>query len=92
MNSVEERLAVLELLLKEQHQLYTLLINLILRSDDQLRLRTAEAIRLILQNPVDSHPLSELLRSQLRSFRNELLDDPIPELVQALQKPPVRPV
>ena len=91
MHSVEERLAALETLQQEQHGLYILLINLILRSDDQLRLGTAEAIRRMLQNPVASHPMSEILRSQLRSLRDELLREPIPELVEAAQKPPVRP-
>jgi len=92
MDSVEARLAALETLQQEQHGLYILLINLILRSDDQLRLRTAEAIRLLLQNPVERHPVSDILRSQLRLLRDELLREPIPELVEAALKPPIRPV
>jgi len=91
MHSIEERLAALETLQQEQHGLYMILINLILRSDDQLRLRTAEAIRLIVQNPVETHPISEILRTQLRSLRDELLREPIPEVTAAASRPPVRP-
>ena len=92
MQSLEERVALLELMQQEQHGLYIFLINLIIRSNDQLRLGIAEAIRLSLQNPVATHPMSEILRSQLRSLRDELLRDPIPEITAAVQRPPVRPV
>jgi hypothetical protein len=92
MPSQEERILALEMLLQEQHAMYSVLFTLIFRSNDSFRLAAAEALRRMIQNPIESHPMSEIVRSQLRAFRDELLKAPIPEIVEATSQPPVRPV
>ena len=92
MATLEERVAVLEFLQQEQHGLYIFLINSIIRADPELTKKIAEGIRLVLQNPVETHPISPVLRDQLRSLRDELVRAPDPAVTAAVTKPPVRPV
>lgn len=79
-------------LVLEQHKLYMLLFNLIIRHDDRLRLDVAEAIRMILVSPVENPALSPVLRSQLQSLRDNLLVSTPAEFVSAFSQPSVRPV
>jgi hypothetical protein len=74
----------------EQHTFYMLLFHLIFRYDNKLRLTIAEKIRLILQNPVQSHTLPPAVLQLLRQLRADLLTDPLPEIVATLNQPPVR--
>jgi len=90
METIEDRVAWLESQLRERHIFYTLLLHLIFRQDDRLRLDVAEAIRKILQNPIKSHPLPPSVQQQLRQLRDDLLAPPLPGIEQALSQPPVR--
>jgi hypothetical protein len=76
----------------DQHNLYMLLFNLILRHDDRLRLDAIEAIRKILQNPIPTHPLSPAVQDILRSLRDDLIELPDHSIASALSQSPVRPV
>lgn len=76
----------------EQHNLYMLLFNLVIRHDDRLRLDVAEAIRRILQNQTQTYPVSPVLQQQLRAFRDNLLQPASQELTATMSQPPVRPV
>ncbi len=82
----------LDSIVLEQHRLYMLLFSLVIRHDERLRADVAEAIRLILQNPIQTCGVSSILELQLRAFRDELLKSAPPEMVAALSQPPVRPV
>lgn len=76
----------------DQHTLYMLLFNLILRHDDRLRLDAIEAIRKILQNPIPTLPLSPAVQDALRSLRDDLLESPNQSIASTLSQSPVRPV
>ena len=76
----------------EQHNLYMLLFSLVIHHDERLRLDVAEAIRRILQNQTQAHPLSPLLQQQLRAFRDSLLQPASQEQAAIMAQPPVRPV
>lgn len=89
---VEKPLTDTDLFVLEQHNLYMLLFNLIIRHDDRLRLDVAEAIRRILQNQTQTHPVSPVLQQQLRALRDNLLEPADPELTATMSQPPVRPV
>jgi hypothetical protein len=91
MNS-EKSAADVEALLLEQHKLYMLLFNLIIRHDEHLRLDVAEAIRMILISPAENPALSPVLRAQLQSLRDNLFVSTPPEFVSAFSRPSVRPV
>lgn len=88
----EKSAADVHALLLEQHKLYMLLFNLILRHDDRLRFDIAEAIRLILISPAENPALSSVLRAQLQALRDNLLASTPPEVVSAFSQPSVRPV
>ena len=90
--SHEQSIAELDAFILEQHKLYMLLFNLVLRHDDRLRLDVAEAIRKILVTPIEDAALSPVLRPQLQSLRDSLLASPQPEMVSAFSQPPIRPV
>jgi len=92
MPTLEERLAVLEQSHLDQHVMYMFLTNCIIRSNDSLRIGIAEAIRLVIQNPVASHPVSDGVRDQLRSLRDDLLQAPSAAITATVSQPPVRPV
>ena len=53
--SLETRIASLEDQILQMHSFYMVLLNLIFRYDDRLRLTAIEAIRRILQNPIPTH-------------------------------------
>ena len=91
MATLEERLATLEQLQEEQNALCHILINGVIFSDHEIKRRVAEYIRVVLQNPVESHPISPSMREQLRGIRDALVLEPDPALTAALAKPPVRP-
>lgn len=76
----------------EQHNLYMLLFNLVIRHDERLRLDVAEAIRRILHNQTQTHPVSPVLKQQLRAFRDNLLQPGSQELAAIMSQPPIRPV
>ncbi len=92
MSTTDDRIAALELLLKEQHGLYMFLFTMIFRSNDEFRLAASEAMRLAIQNSVETHPISDIMRDQLRSFRDELLKPPMSAVTDTVSRPPVRPV
>lgn len=90
--SDDNQVSELEAFILEQHNLYMLLFNLVIRHDDRLRLDVAEAIRRILQNQTQTHPVSPVLQQQLRALRDNLLEPADPELTATMSQPPVRPV
>ena len=92
MSTLEERLAILEQSHLDQHAMYMFLTNCIIRSNDSLRVSIAEAIRVVIQNPVATHPVPDGVRDQLRSLRDELLQAPSAAITAVLFQPPVRPV
>lgn len=88
----DQSVSELDKFVLEQHELYMVLFNLIIRHDDRLRLDVAEAIRRILQNQTQTYPVSPAVQQQLRALRDDLLK-PLPqELVELMSSPPVRPV
>jgi hypothetical protein len=90
--SLETRIAVLEDQILYMHGFYMVLLNLIFRYDDRLRLTAIEAIRRILQNPIPTHPLNPAVQQLLQSLRDDLLAPPDPSIASALSQSPVRPV
>lgn len=85
------RVAALEAAILTNYSVHTTLLHLVLRSDDNLRLSVAEALRRILVNPVASHPMPKPVQDALRQMRDELLSAPLPDIEKAMSRPPVRP-
>jgi hypothetical protein len=90
--SLEIRIASFEQQILQMHSFYMVLLNLIFRYDDRLRLTAIEAIRKILQNPIPTHPLNPGVQELLQSLRDDLLAPPDPSIASVLSQPPVRPV
>jgi len=90
--AIAPSIASLERKILELHSFYTILLNIILRYDDRLRLTAIESIRLILQNSIPTHPLAPTVQELLRSLRDDLLATPDPSIASALSQPSVRPV
>jgi len=75
--------------LLEQHNFYMILFNIIFLHNDRLRLDAAEAIRLMICNPVSKDSLGPAVVDELQSFRTSLLEQPRPEIASTFLKPPV---
>jgi hypothetical protein len=92
--SNEQSVAELDAFILEQHKLYMLLFNIILRHDDKLRLDVAEQIRKMLLAPTEATSFSPALSAQLQSLRQSLLNlQPQSDaLTSALFQPSIRPV
>ena len=76
----------------DQYAALTVVLNLILRSDDRLRSVTAEGIRKILITPVQGQEISPGAAELLRSLRDGLMAKPKDEVTQEFNKPTIRPV
>lgn len=92
MSDLEQRIALLEYQIIEHHKMYMLLLNLILHHDNNLRLKAAESLRRILQNPIEGNPMSPYVEQQIRLLRDTLLASPQPEMVELFSRPPGRSV
>lgn len=88
--SLEVRVARLEMALNAQVQLNAILFPLVIRHDEQLMARIAETLRQLLVSPAVELP--PLLEQQIRTLRDGLVS-PIPqEVVEVSRQPSIRPV
>lgn len=88
--TLETRILYLEKMVHSQSILNMTLFNLILRSDDTLRMKTVDVLRQLQINP--SVTLSPELSLQITGLRELLTSEPPPEVVAASQQSHLRPV
>jgi hypothetical protein len=90
--TIDEKIAQLEQQIFNNHIECTMLITLIVRNDDALRLKIAENIRTILTHPREAAPVPPPVLLALRTLRDNLLAEPSEAALAAMSAPPIRPV
>lgn len=90
--TTDEKIALLEQQMLNNHIECTMLFTLIVRSDDALRLKIAEAIRTILTHPREAASVPQPVQERLRTLRDHLLAEPSESALAAMSKSPIRPV
>ena len=90
MGDLEARIAALEKTVQENHWIAVMLFELLFHVDKAMKPIFAEELRKILANsPI---PLSPAEVAYIRSLRDRLLTPSNPEMVETMNRPPVRPV
>jgi hypothetical protein len=79
-----------ERFIAEQHNLYMMLFNLIIRHDDRLRSDVAEAIQQILQSQTRTPPVPPGVQRQLQALLDELLKPAPQGVIEVTSAHPVR--
>jgi len=91
-DQLERQLMAMEAFVKDNHQTNMILFSLLLGHAERTNGSVSEQLRLILQNQVDTAPLSQSMKETLRALRGSLVAGPDAATVSTLLTPPVRPV
>lgn len=85
--NIETRLSLLEQQVADHHMLFSIITNLIIHHDEDLRLKIAEGIRGILENPLADRPIPESVQQSLRWLQDAMLSPNNEEFVLMLSCP-----